>query len=167
MDLGAVILVRNQLIEHDFDYFIFGGWAVDILSKKISRRHLDINLVIWGKDRNRFMRYLKSHKYKIEEEDVKIVFYIDKVKHEVVFLYEEGDICIFEDKNFFAEIPKELLVPFQKARFLREDFNIGLKELIVKMTLMWGFHMSDVDAVEALNYGDHVLDRINLRNKEF
>jgi hypothetical protein len=38
------------LVEHHLDYWVFGGWAVDLYAGRVTRPHSDIDVAIWYED---------------------------------------------------------------------------------------------------------------------
>ena len=48
--LAVLAGVGSLLEEHRFDYWLFGGWAVDFRVGVVTRRHTDVDLAVWGDD---------------------------------------------------------------------------------------------------------------------
>ena len=50
--LAAIAGLDSSLEEHDIDYWIFGGWAVDFWVRSVTRDHEDIDVAAWQSDKD-------------------------------------------------------------------------------------------------------------------
>jgi hypothetical protein len=48
--LSAILELGRLLDDGGFDYWLFGGWAVDFHVGKVTRAHSDIDLAVWARD---------------------------------------------------------------------------------------------------------------------
>ena len=167
MNLQSLVSFRNALVEYNFDYFIFGGWALDILNGKQTRDHLDADIVIWKEARETFLKFLKVNRCSVWDEGVKIVFANEFFNGEAMFLETEGGDCSFEGKYFTAKMPLNVLLPFSKSSIGNEEFSIGSRELIVKMTKQLVSNPSDAEVAKKLSQkcDKRIMDKIVLKRK--
>jgi hypothetical protein len=167
MELKELIDFRNQLNEYGFEHFIFGGWGLDIINGERTRQHLDVDIVIWKDDRERFLKFLERQRCRIWDEGIKIVFGNEFVNGEVMFLREDGGDCVFEGQYFIAKMPANILIPFSKSTIGSQEFNIGSKELIVKMMNNWSRYPSDQKLARQLSKAcdKKIMDKIELNRK--
>gem|GEM_PF-2851649 len=167
MDFESVVSLRDALDEYNMPHFIFGGWGLDILNGRQTRNHIDLDLVIWGLERERFLKFLELQRCRIWDEGVKMVFGNEFFEGEVLFLKEKGGFCTFEGKYFKASIPANVLLPFSSSNIKGEKFCIGNRELIIKMTQLFSRYPEDRKLAGLLvrQCDKNVMDRIELERK--
>lgn len=51
--LAAISAIAASFGADGIDYWVFGGWAVDLHAGRITRPHDDIDVVVWTSDRDR------------------------------------------------------------------------------------------------------------------
>jgi len=158
---------RDSLDRYGFNYFIYGGWALDIINGDRTRSHTDVDIVLWEKQRDIFKQFLERQRCTIWEEGPKIVFGNEFVNGEAVFMKEDGGDCVLEGKFFKARMPANLLIPFSKARIKNEEFSIGSMELIVKMAQNFSRYPQDKQLanIMARECDKKIMDRIELERK--
>jgi aminoglycoside-2''-adenylyltransferase len=51
--LAAISRIAASLGAEEVDYWVFGGWAVDLHAGRITRPHHDIDIAVWGDELER------------------------------------------------------------------------------------------------------------------
>jgi aminoglycoside-2''-adenylyltransferase len=51
--LTALAQVHELLQRHGIEYWLFGGWAVDLHAGSVTRAHDDVDIAVWVEDHNR------------------------------------------------------------------------------------------------------------------
>ena len=167
MGIESLKSLRDALTEYNFNYFMFGGWGLDIINGEQTRDHIDVDIVIWGVERERFLKFLERQRCRVWDEGVKIVFGNEFFDGEALFLKEDGGNCFFEGRYFTAQLPANMLLPFSRSSIGNEEFSIGNKELIIKMTRLFSRHESDKKLAERLvrDCDKKLMDKIVLERK--
>ena len=167
MDLESLVRLRDALKEYNFHHFIFGGWGLDIINGSQTRDHIDADIVIWGMEKERFLKFLERQRCRVWDDGPKLIFGNEFFEGEVIFLKEDGGLCKFEGKYFTASMPANVLLPFSKARIGNEEFSIGSRELIVKMTSQFSRYPEDRKLADlmARQCDKKVMDNIVLERK--
>jgi hypothetical protein len=90
--------VGADLEREGFEYWLFGGWAVDFYVGAITREHGDIDLAVWAHDARAIEELLRArgwrHKPK-PEEDGGTGYEQDAVRVELTFLASDDNARIF------------------------------------------------------------------------
>jgi len=73
-------------------HWLFGGWAVDFLVGEVTRRHADVEFVIWRHDLDRVDPLLAAHGYRPLPAAADEVVSFDKRGHEV-------QLCVIERRT--------------------------------------------------------------------
>ena len=87
--IAAIKHLRALFREHDTDFWLFGGWAVDVHAGRISRRHADIDIAVWAADSERIHSWLTVGGWSHEpgpEQDGYTVYRRGHVQLDVAFL---------------------------------------------------------------------------------
>jgi hypothetical protein len=63
VQLGLIAELTGGLKAAGVPHWLFGGWVVDFLVGEVTRRHSDIDLVIWRADASRFRELLAGQGY--------------------------------------------------------------------------------------------------------
>jgi hypothetical protein len=58
--LGTIGWLDALLTEHDLDYWLFGGWAVDFHAGRVTRDHADVDVAVWAADFDRIRALLEA-----------------------------------------------------------------------------------------------------------
>jgi hypothetical protein len=59
--LAAIASLDTSLQEHDIEYWLFGGWAVDFWVGSVTRDHDDIDVAAWQSDKDAIRTALLSN----------------------------------------------------------------------------------------------------------
>jgi lincosamide nucleotidyltransferase A/C/D/E len=59
--LAALAELGHLLSHHGLVYWLFGGWAVDFHTGRVTREHGDIDIAVWADDRARIETLLLEH----------------------------------------------------------------------------------------------------------
>ena len=97
--LAALAAVGSLLGEHRFDYWLFGGWAVDFHAGTVTRRHKDIDLAVWANDAEAIHSVLTSNGWEHApdaDEDGGTGYEVRGVRLELTYLAnsEDGEVFI-------------------------------------------------------------------------
>ncbi len=96
--LAALAAVSSLLDERRFDYWLFGGWAVDFHAGAVTRRHTDIDLAVWANDAESIHSVLTSNDWEHTpdaEEDGGTGYEVGGVRLELTYLTNSEDGRIF------------------------------------------------------------------------
>jgi hypothetical protein len=61
--LAALAGIHGLLHDHDVDYWLFGGWAVDFHCGRVTRAHGDLDIAVWWDDRDRVAALLEGQSW--------------------------------------------------------------------------------------------------------
>lgn len=97
--LSALAETHELLTRGGFDYWLFGGWAVDFHVGSITRSHDDIDVAVWLDDHERIARLLEPEGWKHApeaDEDGGTGYERDAVRLELTFVVRggEGDVYV-------------------------------------------------------------------------
>lgn len=97
--LTSLDRVARSLEANTIDYWLFGGWAVDLYAGSITRPHSDVDLAIWLEDFHRIAGLLRSDGWEHapeDDEDGGTGFERDRVRLELTFLVRDdaGEVSI-------------------------------------------------------------------------
>jgi hypothetical protein len=97
--LQALGHVSDLLTENGIDYWLFGGWAVDLYAGEVTRDHDDIDLAVWHEEVPRIANLLERDGWghaPHDDEDGGTGFERSSVRIELTFLVRDdnGRICI-------------------------------------------------------------------------
>jgi aminoglycoside-2''-adenylyltransferase len=97
--LTSLDRVARLLEARSIDYWLFGGWAVDLYAGSITRPHSDIDLAIWFDDLSRIVQLLEWDGWRHapdDHEDGGTGFERDGVRLELTFLVRDdaGDVSM-------------------------------------------------------------------------
>jgi Aminoglycoside-2''-adenylyltransferase len=95
--LAALSRVAELLDRHGFEYWVFGGWAVDFHAGAVTREHDDVDIAVWAEDDDRITAVLLADGWRHapeEGEDGFTGYERQGVKLEVAFLAraENGEV---------------------------------------------------------------------------
>ena len=96
--LAALRSLRELLDTHGIEYWLFGGWAVDFHTGRVSRAHDDLDLAVWARDHERIARLLADDGWTHapqEGEDGYTGYERSGVRLELAFLEEGPDGAIY------------------------------------------------------------------------
>ena len=118
--LSALAETHELLTRSGFDYWLFGGWAVDFHVGSITRSHDDIDVAVWLDDHERIARLLEAEGWKHApeaDEDGGTGYERDAVRLELTFVVRGGE--------------GEVYVPLRAGRVLwfDESPSVDLSEL--------------------------------------
>ena len=103
--IGALAEVAALLDSSGFDYWLFGGWAVDFHVGAVTRRHNDIDLAVWANDAGAIRSALDAKRWEhrpAAEEDGGIGYERDGVRVELTYMAKSasGEVFIaLRDRN--------------------------------------------------------------------
>lgn len=110
--LAALAAVGSLLDEHHFDYWLFGGWAVDFHAGTVTRRHTDIDLAVWVNDAEAIHSVLASNGWEhapAADEDGGTGYLLRGVRLELTYLADSDDgevFVVLRDRNvLWSESP--------------------------------------------------------------
>jgi Uncharacterised nucleotidyltransferase len=83
--------------EHEIEYWLFGGWAVDFYAGAVTREHSDLDIAVWKNDEDRVTKLLTAESWTHAPEpgeDGYTGYARERVRLEVAFLArdESGEI---------------------------------------------------------------------------
>jgi hypothetical protein len=87
--LDALAQLHGLLQASAIDYWVFGGWAVDLHARRVTRQHDDLDLVAWLSDREQIDALLSSDGWEhtpVTGEDRYSVFERNGVRLELAWL---------------------------------------------------------------------------------
>ena len=58
--LATLSALHRLFAEHDIDYWLFGGWAVDLHAGAVTRAHDDLDIAVWSRDADRVREVLTA-----------------------------------------------------------------------------------------------------------
>lgn len=58
--MAAISSLGSVLDQHGVDYWLFGGWAVDLWAGRVTRPHDDIDVAAWRRDDDRIKAALED-----------------------------------------------------------------------------------------------------------
>jgi Aminoglycoside-2''-adenylyltransferase len=95
--LAALESLHELFEEHEIQYWLFGGWAVDFHVGKITRAHSDLDIAVWQRDQDRIARLLTAESWTHApeaNEDGYTGYEREAVRLEVAFLAraESGEV---------------------------------------------------------------------------
>ena len=96
--LAALADVSSLLDQHGFDYWLFGGWAVDFHVGAVTRRHTDVDLAVWADDAEAIHSVITSHGWEHEPaagEDGGTGYERRGVRVELTYLASNDDGAVF------------------------------------------------------------------------
>ena len=67
--LDAIARLHDLLGQHEIEYWLFGGWAVDFHARSVTREHADIDLAVWVDDHQRIADLLVADGWTHTPED--------------------------------------------------------------------------------------------------
>jgi Uncharacterised nucleotidyltransferase len=89
----------HQLFEQQgIDYWVFGGWAVDLYAGRLTRRHADIDVAVWRVDLGRIDELLRQAGWQhtpLAEEDGYTQYAHETVRLELAFLARADDGIVY------------------------------------------------------------------------
>jgi hypothetical protein len=98
LQLDALGQVAERLSENSFEYWVFGGWAVDLHAGRVTRAHDDIDISVWQHDFERIDALLTDDGWqRVPEpgEDGYTVYERGDVRLEVAFLARDDDGIVY------------------------------------------------------------------------
>jgi hypothetical protein len=117
--LAAIAGLDSSLEEHDIDYWIFGGWAVDFWVGSVTRDHEDIDVAAWQSDKDAIKAALLSNGWRhtpAVDEVVGTRYQLHGMEVEFTFVVRAADGGV--------------LIPFdQPLMWSPEPFGSGRREL--------------------------------------
>lgn len=114
-----------QNLEFKFDYYVFGGIAVDLLRGSLTRDHGDVDLIVNIKNKESLIKFLEFRRFKINKIE-KEFYRFEKKDFQL-------DIIFFEEKNGFVILnTKTALIKIPVYFFINEIFG-NLEELKIKI----------------------------------
>jgi hypothetical protein len=95
--LAALARVDELLERHGIEYWVFGGWAVDLHAGAVTRPHDDLDIAVWLKDHDRLAALLVEDGWKHapeKDEDGYTGYERGTVRLELAFLArsENGEV---------------------------------------------------------------------------
>jgi hypothetical protein len=96
--LAALASIDELLGAREIEYWLFGGWAVDLHAGKVSRAHDDLDLAVWSRDHDRVAALLATDGWRHapeEGEDGYTVYERAAVRLEVAFLARDTSGVIY------------------------------------------------------------------------
>jgi hypothetical protein len=95
--LAALERLHELFQEHQIEYWLFGGWAVDFHAGGVTRAHADLDIAVWQKDQDRIATLLTAESWihaPEPDEDGYTGYVRDAVRLEVAFLAraETGEV---------------------------------------------------------------------------
>jgi hypothetical protein len=87
--LAALKRLHELFEEHEIEYWLFGGWAVDFHVGEPTREHADLDIAVWKRDRNRIAALLTAESWTHApdpHEDGYTAYVREAVRLEVAFL---------------------------------------------------------------------------------
>jgi Aminoglycoside-2''-adenylyltransferase len=95
--LAALKRLHELFEQHQIEYWLFGGWAVDFHVGAVTRAHEDLDIAVWQGDRNRVATLLKAESWTHApepDEDGYTAYARETVRLEVAFLAraESGEV---------------------------------------------------------------------------
>jgi hypothetical protein len=61
--LVAIGWLQALFTEHAIDYWVFGGWAVDLHVGRVTREHADVDVAVWRADLDRIRVLLEAERW--------------------------------------------------------------------------------------------------------
>jgi hypothetical protein len=95
--LAALERLHELFEEHEIEYWLFGGWAVDFHAGAVTREHADLDIAVWKNDQERIATLLTEESWTHvpdPDEDGYTAYERDAVRLEVAFLAraESGEV---------------------------------------------------------------------------
>jgi lincosamide nucleotidyltransferase A/C/D/E len=83
--LSALSYLDELFGQHGIEYWLFGGWAVDLHAGKVTRSHDDLDLAVWSHDGERVRELLTAAGWRHTPEEGYSVYQRNEVRLEVAF----------------------------------------------------------------------------------
>jgi Aminoglycoside-2''-adenylyltransferase len=83
--LSALSYLDELFGQHGIEYWLFGGWAVDLHAGKVTRSHDDLDLAVWSHDGERVRELLTAAGWRHTPEEGYGVYQRNEVRLEVAF----------------------------------------------------------------------------------
>jgi hypothetical protein len=96
--LEALAEVDSLLDQRPFDYWLFGGWAVDFHVGAVTRNHGDIDLAVWAREADAIRSALISSRWRHTpepDEDGETGYERDGIRVELTYLVGGGSGGVF------------------------------------------------------------------------
>jgi hypothetical protein len=87
--LAALKRLHELFEEHEIEYWLFGGWAVDFHAGEPTREHADLDIALWERDKDRIETLLTAESWTHApdpNEDGYTAYVREAVRLEVAFL---------------------------------------------------------------------------------
>ena len=119
--LAAIANLSAVLDQHQVDYWLFGGWAVDFFVGAVTRAHDDIDVAAWRRDHDRIKGALKGAGWRhaaAAGETAGARYQLGSALVEFTFVEADADGSVV------------VLLPDQSAVWSREPFGEDRRELL-------------------------------------
>lgn len=96
--LAGLSRVADLLQRGGCEYWVFGGWAVDLHAGSVTRAHDDIDIAVWAHDHEEITALLAADGWRrapVEGEDGFTSYERDGVRLEVAFLARDADGAVY------------------------------------------------------------------------
>jgi len=96
--LEAIGVLTGLFAQHEIDYWLFGGWAVDFHVGRVTRRHADIDIAVWAADLSRIEDLLGHagwHRTRHTDEDGYAEFAHGTDALDLAFLARDDDGLVY------------------------------------------------------------------------
>jgi hypothetical protein len=96
--LAALAQVTELLDQRGFDYWLFGGWAVDFHVGEVTREHSDIDLAVWLHEADALAALLRAHGWEHKpdpEEDGGTGYEREGVRLELTYIVSDDKGRVF------------------------------------------------------------------------
>jgi Aminoglycoside-2''-adenylyltransferase len=97
--LSSIAAIGQLLESAGYDYWLFGGWAVDFHLRCVTRPHGDVDLAVWSRDAEAIGRLLVGHGWEHApdaDEDGGTGYQRDGIRVELTFIVagNDGEVLI-------------------------------------------------------------------------
>ena len=110
--LAALGWVHAAFAEQAIEYRLFGGWAVDFHAGSVTRRHDDVDIVVWLADRGRIAALLEASGWTHApepDEDGGTGYERDGVRLELTFVVPEDGVVYLPLRSGRVVWPEDML----------------------------------------------------------
>jgi hypothetical protein len=115
--LAAVAEVGALLERGGFDYWLFGGWAVDFYVGSITRAHADVDIAVWARDFDAIVSLLGDHGWQ----------HRPAAGEQGGTGYERGPVRL-ELMRLVADEARRVFIPLGEQRVLWSEQALGIEE---------------------------------------
>jgi hypothetical protein len=96
--VNALAQLHRLLQASEIDYWVFGGWAVDLHAGQVTRQHDDLDLAVWLSDREQIDAVITSEGWEpttVTGDDGYTVYELRGVRLELAWLAADEDGTVY------------------------------------------------------------------------